>query len=220
MNARKALNCGAPRKQLPASNWLVAGCLFFGLGCAVESAAKAPTHAEKPAVVQGKPFLGCSYKNIKWIKHVRLNAADWGEDEAGSGGQEDIGGVDLDGDKKSETIKAIWGPGVSDHSLLIEVYKNKKKIDTLKPLAGIQPNYSVEDGDGDGRMEIVIWAGLWDFRLPGEDGITDKTYEGHSGPHRYIVATYKLVRGEYNLWDVYTTKKKHEPFCEKKPVKD
>ena len=56
--------------------------------------------------------------------------------------------------------------------------------------------------------------------MPGEDGVTEKTSEGHSAPHRYVVATYKLVRDEYYLWDVYTTKKKYDPFCEKQPSKE
>lgn len=189
---------------------LLSVVLFLAFGCAVAFAVKAPSQV----------FLGYRYSNIKWTKHVPLNTADYGEGEAGSGGQEDMGEVDLDGDKKPEIIKAIWGPGVSDHSLKVEVYKGKKKIGEIKPLAGIQSNFEVKDIDHDGKMETVIWGGLWDPRIAGEDGVTEKTYEGHSDPHRYVVATYKLIRGEYSFWDVYTTKKKYEPFCEKQPLKD
>ena len=53
--------------------------------------------------------------------------------------------------------------------------------------------------------------------MPGEDGVTEATYEGHSVPHRYIVVTYRLIRGQYYFWDVYTTKKLYEPFCEEQP---
>lgn len=82
---------------------------------------------------------------------------------------------------------------------------------------GIQSNYKIEDVDNDGRQEIIIWSGIWDPRMPEEDGVTEETYEGHSAPHRYIMATYKLIRGQYYLWDIYTTKKKYEPFSEEMP---
>lgn len=125
--------------------------------------------------------------------------------------------IDLDGDKKPELVKVMYGPGVSDKFLEIEVYKAGKLISTLKGEYGIQSNYKIADIDKDGRQEIIIWSGLWDFRMPGEDGITEATYEGHSAPHRYIVATYKLIRGQYYLWDIYTTKNKYDPFCEEVP---
>ena len=128
--------------------------------------------------------------------------------------------IDVDGDGKKEDVRIIYGQGVSDKALSIEIRKGKKLLDTVKPVAGIQPNYRIADIDKDGKKEIVIWGGLWDPRTPGEDGVTEKTYEGHSSPHRYVVATYKQIRGEYYLWDVYTTKKKYEPFCEKQPVRD
>jgi hypothetical protein len=125
--------------------------------------------------------------------------------------------IDVDGDKHDELVKILYGPGVSDKSLTIEVYKGGKIISTLKSEFGIQPNYKFEDVDADGKKEIVIWSGLWDFRMPGEDGITEETYEGHSDTHRYVVATYKFMRDEYYLWDIYTTKKKYEPYCEEIP---
>lgn len=125
--------------------------------------------------------------------------------------------IDLDGDKKSELVKVIYGLGVSDKFLTIEVYKAGKLISTLKGEYGIQSNYKIEDVDKDGKQEIIIWSGLWDFRMPGEDGVTEVTYEGHSTPHRYVVATYKLIRGQYYLWDIYTTKNKYGPFCEEMP---
>jgi len=125
--------------------------------------------------------------------------------------------IDLDGDKKIELVKVMYSAGVSNKLLTIEVYKNGRLISTLKDKFGIQSNYKIEDIDNDGKKEIIIWSGLWDFRMPGEDGVTEKTYEGHSAPHRYVVATYKLLRGEYYLWDIYTTKKKYEPFCEEQP---
>jgi len=125
--------------------------------------------------------------------------------------------IDIDNDGKKELIKVIYGAGVSDKPLTIEVYKDGELISTLKGEFGIQSNYKIEDVDNDGKKEIIIWSGLWDFRMAGEDGVTEETYEGHSAPHRYIVATYKLLRGEYYLWDIYTTKKKYEPFCEQQP---
>jgi hypothetical protein len=125
--------------------------------------------------------------------------------------------IDLDGDKKPELIKVMYDLGVSDKALTIEVYKAGKLISTLKGEFGIQSNYKVKDVDKDGKQEIIIWSGIWDPRMPGEEGITEATYEGHSAPHRYIVTTYKLIRGQYYLWDVYTTKKKYAPFCEEIP---
>jgi len=168
-----------------------------------------------------KPFFGYKYENIKWVEHSRDALGDQGvenADEAYRQGQTDIGLSDLDGDGKDETLKVIWGGGVSDHSLKIEVLKDEKVVSTLHNEFGIQPNFKVEDVDNDGKKEIIIWSGLWDFRLPGEDGVTEETCEGHSQPHRYVVATYKLMRGEYYLWDAYTTKKKYEPFCEEQPI--
>jgi len=125
--------------------------------------------------------------------------------------------IDLDNDNKPEVVKILYGPGVSDKFLTIEVYKEGKLISTLKGEFGIQSNYKIDDIDEDGKKEIIIWSGLWDPRMAGEDGVTEKTYEGHSATHRYVVATYKLIRGQYCLWDVYTTKKKYEPFCEEQP---
>lgn len=125
--------------------------------------------------------------------------------------------IDLEGDKKQELVKVMYGPGVSDKYLEIEIYKSDKLISKLKGEFGIQPNYKIEDVDRDGKQEIIIWSGIWDPRMPGEEGVTEATYEGHSAPHRYIVATYKLIRGEYYLWDIYTTKRKYEPFCEEQP---
>lgn len=126
--------------------------------------------------------------------------------------------IDLDGDKKPEEVKVMYGPGVSDKFLEIEVYKASKLMSTLKGEHGIQSNYKIADMDKDGKQEIIIWSGIWDPRMPGEDGVTEATYEGHSAPHRYIVATYKLIRGKYYLWDIYTTKKKYDPFCEQQPI--
>ena len=166
------------------------------------------------------PFLGYQYKNINWIEHIPDEAAESYKDEGGSGGQVDIGLVDLEGDGQDETIKVTWGPGVSDHVLTIELYKDREMQELISHLQphGIQPNFKVEDIEVDGRFEIIIWGGLWDFRMPGEGGVTKETYEGHSDFHRYIVATYKFMRGEYYLWDIYTTKKKYEPFCEEQPI--
>ncbi len=125
--------------------------------------------------------------------------------------------IDLDGDKKPELIKVMYSPGVSDKYLEMEVYKAGRLISKLKGEFGIQSNYKIEDIDKDGKKEIIIWSGIWDPQLPGEEGVTEATYEGHSAPHRYVVATYKLIRGQYYLWNIYTTKKKYEPFCEEQP---
>ena len=125
--------------------------------------------------------------------------------------------IDMDGDRELELIRVNYGQGVSNKALTIEVYKDNKLISTLKGELGIQSNYNIEDVDKDGRKEVIIWSGIWDPRLPGEDGITEETYEGHSSLHRYIVATYKLTRGQYYLWEIYTTKKKYEPFCDEQP---
>ena len=167
------------------------------------------------AASQDKPFWGNYHKNIKWIKHDPLTTKD--DAKEGYNGQADTGIVDLDGDKKNETIVVIWEPGTTDHGLKIEIYKNKEKVDTLNPIYGSQPNFDIEDIDEDGKQEIIMWGGLWDPRLPGEDEITKESYEGHSDPHRYIVAKYKLIKNQYYLWDAYMTKKKYEPFCRKKP---
>ena len=187
-----------------------------------------------PSKVQ--PFMG-EHKNIKWISHtpdaLKDPEAEKAAEESVTGpnaeaddrGQVDVGRIDLDGDGKEETIKVIWNGGVTDHILTIEVYRYNKLISTLKGGVGggIQSNFKIMDVDGDGKKEIIIWSGLWDFRLPGEEDVTEATCEGHSMPHRYVVATYKFIKGnefrkdDYCLWAIYTTEKKYEPFCEQMP---
>lgn len=135
----------------------------------------------------------------------------------GSDNQEEVSAVkklkiDINGDQIKEDVIVSRGPGVSDQSLKIEVLKDGKKISTIRGEFGIQSNYKIEDIDNDGKKEIIVWSGVWDPRMPGEEGVTEQTYEGHSAPHRYIVATYKLIRGEYYLWHVYTTKRKYDPM--------
>ena len=56
--------------------------------------------------------------------------------------------------------------------------------------------------------------------MAGEDGVTERNFEGHSAPHRYLVTTCKRIQGKYSLWEAYTTKKKYDPFCEKQPERD
>lgn len=128
--------------------------------------------------------------------------------------------IDVDSDGVNELVKATWGPGVSDKPLKIEIFKDGNVIDTVHNEFGIQPNYTLKDIDNDGKQELIIWQGLWDFRLPGEDGMTEEEYEGHSASHRHIVATYKWLRNEYYLWDVYTTKKKQPAWSETMPPRD
>jgi len=183
------------------------------------------------------PFMG-EQNNIEWISHTPDTLKDPKEEkeaeksftgpdgEADDRGQVDVGKIDLYGDGKKETIKAIWGGGVSEHSLKIEIYKDSKLLSTLENDLGIQSNYKIEDLYHDGRKEIIIWSGLWDFRMPGEDGATEENYEGHSTAHRYVVEIYRLIKGsdarddQYTLWDVYMTKKKYEPFFEEQPARD
>jgi hypothetical protein len=31
---------------------------------------------------------------------------------------------------------------------------------------------------------------------------------------------YQRIQGQYSLWEPYTTRKKHDPFCEKQPERD
>jgi hypothetical protein len=128
--------------------------------------------------------------------------------------------IDLDGAHMPELVRVLYGSGVSHKSLTIEIFKGKKKVESLRNRFGIQPNYRIADIDGDGKKEIVIWEGLWDSRLAGEDGVTENNYEGHSAPHRYLVTTYKRIQGKYSLWEAYTTKKKYDPYCEKQPERD
>ena len=158
-----------------------------------------------------QPLFGSHYQNIKWSSHLP-NPTDEGEVERG---QIDIGRVDLNGDKKGAFIKVIWSTGVSNKLLTIELYKDKalhELISKIKPITDMQPNFKLEDLDGDGKLAVIVWSALWDPRLSGEEGVTKSTFEGHSSPHKYVVATYKLVRNEYLLWNVYTTVKRYEPF--------
>jgi hypothetical protein len=164
----------------------------------------------KPSTAQ--PFMG-EQKNIKWTKHTPLTTKE--DAEEGYSGQIDEGNVDLFDNGEDTTIRVTWDGGVTDHHLTIEIPELGVKLTNEY---GIQPNYAIQDADKDGKKEIIIWSGLWDPRMPGEDGVIETTYEGHSASHRYVVATYKLIRGQYYLWDIYTTKKKYEPFCKEQPI--
>lgn len=86
--------------------------------------------------------------------------------------------IDLDSDRKSELVRVLYGQGVSDKSLTIEIFKGKKKVDTLKNRLGIQPNYRIADVDADGKKEIIIWEGLWDRGWRGKMGLPKRTTRG------------------------------------------
>ena len=165
-------------------------------------------------------FLGYQYKNIQWVSHMpTLPVGDKSNpesDEADYRGQEDVGKVDLFRDGKYETIKVIWGIGVSDHSLKIEIYKGEKVFATLKP-KGIQPNFRAEDIDGDGKLEVVLWGAVEDPRMSYDVTDESKPFEGHSEPHLFVVSIYKLTNTGFQLAKEYTTKKKYEPFNKDQP---
>lgn len=124
---------------------------------------------------------------------------------------------DLDRDGIDEMIVGSYGKGVSDKSLSIAVQSSTLSVSTIRPPFGIQPNFEVLNTDDDKDLELVVWSGLWDFRMPGEGNVTDETYEGHSSPHRQFVFTYKLLRGEFYLWNVRTTAQKYEPWSHQIP---
>lgn len=125
---------------------------------------------------------------------------------------------DFDGDGVEERIRVTWQAGGSDKPIRVDVFRDEKLVQTLGPvMGGIQSNYTLKDTDDDGRPELLIWSGLWDPRLPGEDGLGEQEYEGHSGAHRYMVATYKWIRDGFQRWDLYTTKTKHNPYPESVP---
>jgi len=164
-----------------------------------------------------RPLLGYTYKNIKWVSHTPTSVpgGDPTEGEADFRGQIDTGLTDLNGDGKKETIKVIWGVGVSDHSLTIELYKDNKKFATLKPKS-IQPNFKVEDIDKDGKLEVVLWGAVNDPNMSQvDDG--SKPFEGHSDLHLFKVDIYKLDKDKYSLQKSYVSKQKYEPFCEEQP---
>ena len=165
-------------------------------------------------------FMG-KHKNIKWISHTPFLPKEMEQDEinlpispdeADYRGQVDTGVVDLDGDGSEETIKVIWGHGVSDHSLTIELYKGDIKLNSIEA-PGIQPNFKLEDIDGDKKLELVIWGAVSDPNMS-QDGADDsKPFEAHSVPHLFKLEIYKLEKGKYKLSKEYISKKKYEPFC-------
>jgi len=134
-----------------------------------------------------QPFWGNHYKNIKWISHTPDPAGPDAEPsggEADARGQIDTGTVNLQSDGREKTIKVIWGPGVSDHSLTIELYRDnemKELITRIEP-GGIQPNFKIEDIDNDGRLEIVLWGAVDDPNMSQLLSDESKPFEGHSDP--------------------------------------
>jgi len=148
------------------------------------------------------PFLNGYHENIRWTTHTPQPTFGVSAQK----GQIDEGKSDVDGDGAEENIKVTWGEGMTDHSLTIEINRNDPEhssLGALGPIAGVQPNYKFEDQDADGKLEIIVWGGLWDYEISGE---------AEDGQHRYVVATYKLFSHGYVLWDVYTTRVKYEPF--------
>ncbi len=163
-----------------------------------------------------QPFRDDIYKNITWASHTPDPEGEPETAEADSRGQIDIGKADLDGDGAEETIKVIWGPGVSDHSLNIELYKGDAKIGSLKA-PGIQPNFKIEDIDADKKLEVIIWGAVADPNMSQYASDESKPFEAHSDLHLFKVEIYKLEKGKYILSKEYTSRKKYEPFCEEQP---
>lgn len=169
--------------------------------------------AKEPA----EAFLGYPYKNIQWVSHTPTPVgSEMPTDEADDRVREDTGKVDFLGDGKYETIKVIWGGGVSDHSLEIEIYRNGKVFATLRP-KGIQPNFKIEDIDGDGKLEVVLWGAVKDPAMSYDISDESRPFEGHSAPHLFTVSIYKLTDTDYQLAKEYTSKKKYDPFCKDQP---
>ena len=173
------------------------------------------------AASKAHPILGYTYKNIKWVSHTPTSVpgGDPTEGEADFRGQVDKGLVDLNGDGKKETIKVIWGPGVSDHSLTIELYRDSKMkelINRLEP-SGIQPNFKVEDIDNNGKLEVVLWGAVNDPKMSQLSSDTSKPFEGHSDPHLFKVDVYKLDKDKYSLQKSYVSNEHYLPFCEEQP---
>ncbi len=164
------------------------------------------------------PLFGV-HDNVKWLSHTPDPNVEVGE-EADYRGQIDIGLVDLDGDKKQEAIKVTWGQGVSDHSLSVELFKDaemRTRIAALKP-TGIEPNFKLDDIDGDGKLEVILWGAVSDPAMSQDSSDTSKPFEGHSSPHFYEVSIYKMKEGTYKLALRFMSKKKHEPFCAEQPI--
>ena len=168
--------------------------------------------------VYATPFLGYNYEHIKWTRYIPLTTKSQATEE-GYSGQIDKGIVDLDGDGKEETIRVIWGTGVSDHALTIELYKDREMhqfISRLKP-SGIQPNFKLEDLDNDGKLEVILWGAVDDPNMSQDSTDTSKPFEGHSAPHLFKVDTYKLDKEGYRLQKSYVSKEHYLPFCEEQP---
>ena len=148
------------------------------------------------------PFQNGYYENIQWVRHTAYPTFGASDEK----GQVDEGKTDVDGDGVGEDIKVTWGQGVNDHSLTIEITRlqpEKVSLGMLGPVAGIQPNYKLEDLDADGKLEVIVWGGLWDYEIGAEPEL---------GPHRYVVAVYKLLSGGYILWEAFTTRTKYDPY--------
>lgn len=194
---------GEMDKKLLIFIWIISVCL-----CPLIANAASKVHT----------LLGYSYKNIKWISHTptSIPGGDPTEGEADFRGQVDTGLVDLNGDGEKETIKVVWGIGVSDHSLTIELYKDNKKFATLKP-KGIQPNFKVEDIDKDGKLEVVLWGAVADPKMSHDASNANKPFEGHSDLHLFKVDVYKLDKDKYSLQKSYVSKQKYDLFCEEQP---
>jgi hypothetical protein len=173
-----------------------------------------------------RPFWGdhYEYKNIEWISHEPYfkgldeeqlkglaEEAVYAVDERG---QIDIGKVDFNSDGKDAYIKAMWTAyGGPARGLVIEVYQDEAltdKIATISPQSeGYNPNFQIEDIDGDGLLELITFAGIMDDHT---GNAMDENFQGRFSNMRLQVSIYKFMDYNLKLDKRYVTDNRYEPY--------
>jgi hypothetical protein len=215
------------KNQTMSSMKLVIIFLFIG---SFTAPASALTYDEIVVnkVSNARPYWGeyYEYKNIEWISHQPyfegLDDEEYRElemeaiDAVDERGQIDIGRVDFNRDKEYQYIKVMWTAyGGPARGLIIDVYQDenlKSRIAIISPQKeGVNPNFKIEDIDGDGVLELITFSGQLDPNMSNVwDG--DTPFQGRFSDMFLLVSIYKFIDGSFSLDYQYVTEHKYQPY--------
>jgi hypothetical protein len=213
------------KNQTMSSMKLVITFLFIG---SFTASASALTYDEIVVnkASNARPYWGeyYEYKNIEWISHQPyfegLDDEQYRElemeaiDAVDERGQIDIGRVDFNRDKEYQYIKVMWTAyGGPQRGLIIELYRDealKYTIVTISPQSeGYNPNFKIEDIDGDGLLELITFAGIIDDHT---GNAMDENFQGRFSNMRLQVSIYKFIDGSLKLDKRYITGNRYQPY--------